>query len=202
MTSRSQEILENVLGCAEYCKSIPRLEHDEAAKLFFSKVAPKKSSFNDEDSEIVERCLKECQFPGNGYTSTQYHPLILRALGTYFHDVFLELIQCDDIGPVLELGGLDNLSVLARYKCANVKRILSSYNNSCNDQMFCYKGKPGQGCMSELCYVKLQCLSALEDIPFLRHCSNLEILRILNCNRAIYPTTSIDSESRAAIDLE
>jgi hypothetical protein len=116
--------------------------------------------------------------------------------------VFLELIQCDDIGPVYELGGSNNLTVLALYKCANVKRILSSCNNSCNDQMFCYKGKPGQGCMSELRSVKLQRLSALEDIPFLRHCSNLEILRILNCNRAIYPTTSVDSESRAAIDLE
>jgi hypothetical protein len=128
VTSRSQEILENVLGRAEYCKPIPRLEHDEAAKLFLSKAAPKKSSFNDEESAIVERCLKECQFTDNGYTSTQYHPLILRALGTYFHDV-----HSDDVLSWEE--ALENKNKLQRSREAkHVNDILGLNYRSLSDQ--------------------------------------------------------------------
>lgn len=90
VTSRSREILESVLGQAECCKPIPRLERHEAAKLFLSVASPNISSMSflkPKESEIVERCLSECQFADNGYPSKQYHPLILRALGTYFHDM-------------------------------------------------------------------------------------------------------------------
>lgn len=69
VTSRSQEILKSVFGQAEYCRPIPRLEHDEALKLVLSKAAPKISSFTAAESEIVERCLRECQFADCGYPS-------------------------------------------------------------------------------------------------------------------------------------
>lgn len=35
----------------------------------------------------MEACLGECQFKEDGYSTPQYHPLVLRALGCYFYDV-------------------------------------------------------------------------------------------------------------------
>ncbi|KAG0586256.1 hypothetical protein KC19_2G076200 [Ceratodon purpureus] len=90
VTARSQEILKSVLGESEYCKPIPRLEWLEAATLFLSYAAPTVLALSDlkaEERDIVESCLSECRFEEIGYPSSQYHPLVLRALGTYFHDV-------------------------------------------------------------------------------------------------------------------
>ena len=94
-TARSREILKDVLGEVEYCKPIPRLQLEEAATLFLSKAAPKRSvsSLIPEEREIVERCLRECQFEDKGYPSREYHPLVLRGLGTYFHDVDSENVM-------------------------------------------------------------------------------------------------------------
>ena len=87
--------MKHVLGEVEYCKPIPRLRWEEAATLFLSKAAPKRpmSSLQPEEREIVERCLSECQFEEKGYPSRQFHPLVLRALGTYFHDVDSENVM-------------------------------------------------------------------------------------------------------------
>lgn len=90
VTSRSGEVLESVLGHAKYCKPIPRLEEHEATKLFLSVAILNKTSLallKHEECKIVEKCLKEFRFIEDGYPTSQYHPLVLRALGVYFHDV-------------------------------------------------------------------------------------------------------------------
>ncbi|KAG0617225.1 hypothetical protein M758_5G174500 [Ceratodon purpureus] len=89
VTSRSRAILKSILHEEKYCKPISRLERHEARELFLSVAAPKKLScpllpFED---EIVKACLEECQFEEVGYATRQYHPLVVRALGSYFHDV-------------------------------------------------------------------------------------------------------------------
>jgi len=89
VTSRSRLILESILGEAKYCKPIPRLEEEEAEELFLSVAIPQKMSSPLQPSEekIVEACIRECKFLDDGYDTQQYHPLVLRALGTFFHDV-------------------------------------------------------------------------------------------------------------------
>ncbi|KAG0586223.1 hypothetical protein KC19_2G073400 [Ceratodon purpureus] len=98
VTARSQEVLKSVLqtipnlvrDATDYYKPIPRLEWLEAATLFLSYAAPKRlpvSLLRAEEREIVKMCVSECRFDDIGYPSSQYHPLVLRALGTYFHDV-------------------------------------------------------------------------------------------------------------------
>ncbi|KAG0590866.1 hypothetical protein KC19_1G132100 [Ceratodon purpureus] len=131
VTARSREILVSVIG-AKYCKPIPRLEWLEAAALFLSYAAPNISSVSflkPEEREIVEKCLSECQFKDSGYSTRQYHPLMLRALGTYFHDV-----GCDDVmswGEALEKkGGLQRCG-----EAGNVNEILGLNYGSLSDQV-------------------------------------------------------------------
>ena len=51
--------------------------------------APGKSfpSHQPGELDIVRACLGECQFKDDGYTTREYHPLVLRALGAFFHDI-------------------------------------------------------------------------------------------------------------------
>ncbi|KAG0561020.1 hypothetical protein KC19_9G031300 [Ceratodon purpureus] len=133
VTARSQEILRSVLGETEYCKPIPRLEWLEAATLFLSYAAPwvlSVSLLRAEEREIVERCVSECRFKDIGYDqSSQYHPLVLRALGTYFHDV--------DGGSVMRWEeALENRNKLQRSREArNVNAILGLNYHSLSEQV-------------------------------------------------------------------
>ncbi|KAG0625969.1 hypothetical protein M758_2G092400 [Ceratodon purpureus] len=132
VTARSQEILKSVLRGTEYCKPIPRLEWLEAATLFLSYAAPWVSSDSDlkaEESVIVARCVSECRFKDMGYRSSQYHPLVLRALGTYFYDV--------DSGNVMRWEeALKNRNKLQRSREArNVNAILGLNYDSLPDIM-------------------------------------------------------------------
>ncbi|KAG0586262.1 hypothetical protein KC19_2G076800 [Ceratodon purpureus] len=133
VTARSQEILKSVLGGTEYCKPIPRLEWLEAATLFLSYAAPwvlSVSLLKAEEREIVERCVSECRFEDIGYDpSSQYHPLVLRALGTYFHDV--------DSGSVMRWEeALENSNKLQRSREArNVNAILGLNYHSLSEQV-------------------------------------------------------------------
>ncbi|KAG0586270.1 hypothetical protein KC19_2G077600 [Ceratodon purpureus] len=140
VTARSQEILKSVLqtianpfrGATDYCKPIPRLEWLEAAALFLSYAAPwvlSLSLLTAEEREIVERCVSECRFEDIGYDpSSQYHPLVLRALGTYYHDV--------DSGSVLGWKeALENRNKLQRSREArNVNDILGLNYDSLSDK--------------------------------------------------------------------
>ncbi|KAG0586233.1 hypothetical protein KC19_2G074100 [Ceratodon purpureus] len=133
VTARSQEILRSVLRGTEYCKPIPRLEWLEAATLFLSYAAPwvlSVSLLRAEEREIVERCVSECRFEDIGYDpSSQYHPLVLRALGTYFHDV--------DGGNVMRWEeALENRNKLQRSREArNVNAILGLNYHSLSEQV-------------------------------------------------------------------
>ncbi|KAG0586282.1 hypothetical protein KC19_2G078700 [Ceratodon purpureus] len=133
VTARSQEILRSVLRGTEYCKPIPRLEWLEAATLFLSYAAPwvlSVSLLKAEEREIVERCVSECRFEDIGYDpSSQYHPLVLRALGTYYHDV--------DGGSVMRWEeALENRNKLQRSREArNVNAILGLNYHSLSEQV-------------------------------------------------------------------
>jgi hypothetical protein len=89
VTSRSQTLLKIILKEAKYCKPIPRLEEMEASEVFLSVAAPELSlsSLHPDEQKIIKACLEECQFADDGYPSRQYHPLVLKAFGAYFHDI-------------------------------------------------------------------------------------------------------------------
>lgn len=114
--------------------------------------------------------------------------------------VTLELWCCDDIGPDLELGGFKCLRVLDLEHCENVKRIVCSCGDGRDDGLPCYERKAGWGCMVELLVVRLSNLRLVEIKSFLRHSSNLQSLRIFNCERLIGYST-IDANG-GAIDLQ
>lgn len=95
VTSRSRMILKSIFHTDKYSKPLPRLEAHEARELFLSVAARKKllHPLQPREVKIVEACLGECRFGEDGYGTPQYHPLILRALGSYFYDVDDEKIM-------------------------------------------------------------------------------------------------------------
>ena len=92
ITSRSQEIVEELLDEASFCKPMPDLIEEEAKKIFLNKCSPGNKLYNltDEVWQEVGSCIKQCTFSHDGsYASTSvdgtlYHPKVLAALGSYF----------------------------------------------------------------------------------------------------------------------
>ncbi|KAG0556320.1 hypothetical protein KC19_11G043900 [Ceratodon purpureus] len=124
-------------------------------------------------------------------------PIIGRAIGRILDCrslVYLELVDCDDIGPNLEVGSLQSLRVLCVYSCDNLKRVVCSCSNGHNDQMYCSNRAPSRGCMSELVTVKLRYLASLEDLAFLRHCWSLQHLEISDVNSILYLFPAFDAD--------
>ena len=95
ITSRSQEIVEELLQKSSFCKPMPDLIEEEAKKIFLNKCSPGNKLYNltDEVWQEVGSCIKQCIFSHDGsYSSTSvdgtlYHPKVLAALGSYFLEI-------------------------------------------------------------------------------------------------------------------
>ena len=95
ITSRSQEIVEELLHESNFCKPMPNLIEEEAIKIFLNKCSLGNKLYNltDEVRQKVGSCIKQCMFSHDGsYSSTSidgtlYHPMVLAALGSYFLEI-------------------------------------------------------------------------------------------------------------------
>lgn len=98
-------ILESIFGTTEYCKPIPRLNDGEAMNLFLSMAFPlNQATLTSSQRKIVKKCFRECQFKDSGSLSLQYHPVVLRVLGTFFRNSLLDM-SWEDLYPSKEDGG-------------------------------------------------------------------------------------------------
>lgn len=95
ITSRSQEIVEELLHESNFCKPMPDLIEEEAVKIFLNKCSLGNKLYNltDEVRQEVGSCIKQCMFSHDGsYSSTSidgtfYHPMVPAAMGSYFLDM-------------------------------------------------------------------------------------------------------------------
>lgn len=95
ITSRSQEIVEELLHESNFCKPMPDLIEEEAIKIFLNKCSLGNKLYNltNEVRQKVGSCIKQCMFSHDGsYSSTSidgtlYHPMVLAALGSYFLEI-------------------------------------------------------------------------------------------------------------------
>jgi hypothetical protein len=85
VTSRSSSIVRDVLRQDEkkFCKPFPNVNATEALSIYLDKAAPGRSSssLSAEEKSVVVECVEEACFLG------KYHPLALRALGSYYNEV-------------------------------------------------------------------------------------------------------------------
>jgi hypothetical protein len=70
------------LGISESeCLEMPELEEDEARSLFLDQFRLIPETIDDDDEELLMRCVKRCQFRKGGSADHQFVPLALKALG-------------------------------------------------------------------------------------------------------------------------
>lgn len=95
-TARTLDILEKVLKTRISCLSLPDLTFEEATKILLHKGAPtrKATSFTRDEQESIIYCVYTCCFPQKNHDGSdldindrRFHPLALRALGVFLHDI-------------------------------------------------------------------------------------------------------------------
>ena len=154
ITSRSRAILEDVLSDPKCCKPVPTLTEEECMELFLQIAIPKMklATYNEEQVQTLRRiCTRYCFFSVQEGASSaiaelvfkdykpmiviksghekngHYHPLAIRAVASFLHDVLLEKNtreriwdgrimlphSREDIFSILALG-FDSLSLKAK----------------------------------------------------------------------------------------
>lgn len=119
ITARSQNIVLSVIGRSMFCKPIPHLKKPEALSLFLKIATPKRIStpLDPMETWALGECLQMCFFPVDDEANHNlfpleavvdpsvpikvghYHPLALRAVASYFKDLYSKLgsiVQCGE----------------------------------------------------------------------------------------------------------
>ena len=98
------------LGISESeCLEMPELEEDEARSLFLDQFQSIPETIDDDDEELLMRCVKRCRFRKGDSADLQFVPLALKVLGKqlwYLHPGFnprewaVDLQQIDTFNPI------------------------------------------------------------------------------------------------------
>lgn len=93
ITSRSEDIVQALFRDpnSTFCKAMPDLTEEEAGFIFLQRAAPRKAldACTDEEKRVLKLCLRQCCFSSHEgpIREQQYHPLALRALAVYYHEI-------------------------------------------------------------------------------------------------------------------
>jgi hypothetical protein len=97
------------LGISESeCLELPELEEDEARSLFLDQFRLIPETIDDDDEELLMRCVKRCRFRKGGSADHQFVPLALEVLGKQLWYLLgfnprqwaVELQQIDTFNPI------------------------------------------------------------------------------------------------------
>jgi hypothetical protein len=93
ITSRSEDVVQALFAdpTSAFCKAMPNLTEEEAGFIFLQRAAPQRAldTLTDEEKRVLTLCLGQCCFSSDGrpIIGKQYHPLALRALAVYYHEI-------------------------------------------------------------------------------------------------------------------
>ena len=93
ITSRSEDIVQALFrdSSSTFCKAMPDLTEEEAGFIFLQRAAPRSQldALTDGEKRVLKLCLCQCCFSsvGGPIRKHQYHPLALRALAVYYHEI-------------------------------------------------------------------------------------------------------------------
>ncbi|KAG0615271.1 hypothetical protein M758_5G028000 [Ceratodon purpureus] len=93
ITSRSEDVVQALFTDPKstFCKAMPNLTEEEAGFIFLQRAAPQRAldTLTDEERRVLSLCLGQCCFASDGrpIIGEQYHPLALRALAVYYHEI-------------------------------------------------------------------------------------------------------------------
>ncbi|KAG0575840.1 hypothetical protein KC19_5G034700 [Ceratodon purpureus] len=93
ITSRSEDVVQALFTDPKstFCKAMPDLTEEEAGFIFLQGAAPQRAldALTDEERRVLSLCLGQCCFASDGrpIKGEQYHPLALRALAVYYHEI-------------------------------------------------------------------------------------------------------------------
>lgn len=93
ITSRSEDVVQALFTdpMSTFCKAMPNLTEEEAGFIFLKRAAPQRAidTLTDEEKRVLKLCLGQCRFSSDGrpIRGKQYHPLALRALAVYYHEI-------------------------------------------------------------------------------------------------------------------
>ncbi|KAG0616769.1 hypothetical protein M758_5G140600 [Ceratodon purpureus] len=93
ITSRGEDVVQALFTDPKstFCKAMPNLTEEEAGFIFLQRAAPQRAlgTLTDEERRVLSLCLGQCcfAFDGRPIREEQYHPLALRALAVYYHEI-------------------------------------------------------------------------------------------------------------------
>ena len=83
ITSRFKQTLRYLQVDENACFEMPKLDKDDARKLFLYHAANGKEIEKRDDLVAIEKCVKSCYFRKGEGRGSHYHPLSLKALGVF-----------------------------------------------------------------------------------------------------------------------